>query len=1128
MKKRLFAVGIAFALTLSGCAEFNRPVNGNPLKAPGDTTTIVVNIGNVTAAGATWPTSYSNTPVTWSQTVGGVTIGLAVANFTTGTGGNAGTMQNRTNSAGCSYLKSTSLTSGYAIKSVQGTSSTARNWDFYGSTSTITVSNANPAVVSGGTKVGNTNTNNSVHAFGSGTDYDSTNYPYTHFAMVRTGSNAGYYTAFTITIVELEPSSGPVALANPNPQYDDSNKTVSWTVDANATKYQAKVDDGSYNDIITETYDASGLTTGEQHTVYIKAVGDGENYSSTEGSVQFTPTAPFVSKEYTLCTSLSDLEAGASYVITNGTNGSIKAMATTDKADNRPSVDVTASNSKFDTTSTTLTLTLGGSSNAWTFQTENYLGTAGYFAPSTGDNNKLRIVEEADTCTISFDNNAAVITFSSNPNNRNIIRYNGGIFSCYASGQDPVYLWKEHKELISLNITGTPTKLTGYYDSEDFDPTGITAYQAVYSDSSIKNLSASDIVWPDLTAGMTTIKGSYTEFGTTVYTPTYNITVAADSLSTISLSGTMTSHYYMDESWDKGSLVVTATYSSGQQNVVTNDAALSYYSNSSMTAEVATPAALGAGANQTIYVKATYDTVSNATGYAQTVTVEIEHGSVSGDPLTVEEAVTIGNTLTHNTQTSKQYYISGVVSQIDDNKLNEANNYASFYLQNGEITQGFQVYQIAPDNSCTNYNDFRVGAEVLIKCQIKKYSSTIETGTAKSLLSITYTAPELTGVTLNKSSLLLSINEEFDLVASPAPIGAELGAVSWSSSNDNVATVADGTITAVAAGSAVITAEAGGFSVTCNVTVSLKDTMEYTAGTTTNMGATGNAATVNLDSNLFTVNAAKGGNQNFPGLNKDNDIRAYSGNDIIVTIDSNYTITSVVFDCASGESNCRVYANNILIEGNNGTYSVNYDSFRIHANGGTIKINSVDIFYRSATIEEKTGYSLTQTKLSYRYEDNGNGGFNYSDISIRFGGLISKTLWNELDTNEHLISGFGVMITEDRNIDEDENIEQYKAMAVLAENSTDTYNNIVDYYMSKAEMATPVESGDNYIWNLFQTIDYADINKTFVAVAYIKMGDEYVFMEQVRYSVQTLAADYLANRGCNNLTAGGSLSNLAE
>ena len=157
--------------------------------------------------------------------------------------------------------------------------------------------------------------------------------------------------------------------------------------------------------------------------------------------------------------------------------------------------------------------------------------------------------------------------------------------------------------------------------------------------------------------------------------------------------------------------------------------------------------------------------------------------------------------------------------------------------------------------------------------------------------------------------------------------------------------------------------------------------------------------------------------------------------------------------------------------------------------------------------------------------------YTYSNVSIRFGGLISKALWDELDTNEHIISGFGVMIASGDALNEDEYIKNNLNSAVLADaNPAPSIDNadIVDYYMSKAEMATPVESGDNYFWNLFQTVDEADINKVFVAVAYIKVGDEYVFMNQVRYSVKTLAADYLANRGCNAQTADGSLSYLVN
>ena len=187
------------------------------------------------------------------------------------------------------------------------------------------------------------------------------------------------------------------------------------------------------------------------------------------------------------------------------------------------------------------------------------------------------------------------------------------------------------------------------------------------------------------------------------------------------------------------------------------------------------------------------------------------------------------------------------------------------------------------------------------------------------------------------------------------------------------------------------------------------------------------------------------------------------------------------------------------------TISDDYAYIGLRSYSGAIYINSIEIEWETVS-------------------------YSYSNISIRFGGLLSKTLWNRLDTNEHVISGFGVMIASGEALNENELIKENLNAAKLADaNPAPSIDeaDIVDYYMSKAEMATPVEQGDNYVWNLFQQIDEADVAKVFVAVAYIKVGNEYVFMKQVRYSAKTLAADYIANRGCNSETAAGSLAALA-
>lgn len=84
------------------------------------------------------------------------------------------------------------------------------------------------------------------------------------------------------------------------------------------------------------------------------------------------------------------------------------------------------------------------------------------------------------------------------------------------------------------------------------------------------------------------------------------------------------------------------------------------------------------------------------------------------------------------------------------------------------------------------------------------------------------TTVEVTGVSLNTSSLSLNISDDSTLVATVTPVDASDQTVSWGSSNTSVATVDDdGTITAVSVGTATITVttKSGAFQATCDITV---------------------------------------------------------------------------------------------------------------------------------------------------------------------------------------------------------------------------------------------------------------------------------------------------------------------
>jgi len=132
--------------------------------------------------------------------------------------------------------------------------------------------------------------------------------------------------------------------------------------------------------------------------------------------------------------------------------------------------------------------------------------------------------------------------------------------------------------------------------------------------------------------------------------------------------------------------------------------------------------------------------------------------------------------------------------------------------------------------------------------------------------SLIYTIPGslgVTGVTLNKSSLSLTVGNTETLVATVSPGNATNKNVEWKSSDTGVAIVINGTVTAVSAGSAtiIVTTEDGGKTDFCSVTVTNrpvpvtgvalnKSSLSLTVGNTETLVATvspGNATNKNVE-----------------------------------------------------------------------------------------------------------------------------------------------------------------------------------------------------------------------------------------------------------------------------------------
>ena len=94
-------------------------------------------------------------------------------------------------------------------------------------------------------------------------------------------------------------------------------------------------------------------------------------------------------------------------------------------------------------------------------------------------------------------------------------------------------------------------------------------------------------------------------------------------------------------------------------------------------------------------------------------------------------------------------------------------------------------------------------------------------GTVTATCTVTVYIP-VTGVSLSQTEASLFVGGTLALTATVAPSNATYKGVTWSSSNESVATVKDGVVTGKAAGMATITAttDDGGKKATCTVTVS--------------------------------------------------------------------------------------------------------------------------------------------------------------------------------------------------------------------------------------------------------------------------------------------------------------------
>lgn len=249
-------------------------------------------------------------------------------------------------------------------------------------------------------------------------------------------------------------------------------------------------------------------------------------------------------------------------------------------------------------------------------------------------------------------------------------------------------------------------------------------------------------------------------------------------------------------------------------------------------------------------------------------------------------------------------------------------------------------------------------------------------GVSATTDTITVTTPvvKVSGVSLSASNLKLAVGgEPSTLTATVEPNNATNKNVSWSSSDPEVATVADGVVTPVKAGAATITVttEDGEYSVTCKVTV-----IQPATGITLDKQkvALAGAATEQLKAAVIPAEA----NQT---------VVWKSSNESVATVDQTGKVTAVSKGAATITVSTEdgVYSQNCAVTVSNPVTNLTVDQTALNlkkGEEGTVKISLVGALAGEVD-ETKLALDDTGASKAFKVVDNGDG--SYTVVALKTG-----------------------------------------------------------------------------------------------------------------------------------------------
>ncbi|MBR4505115.1 MAG: Ig-like domain-containing protein [Candidatus Methanomethylophilaceae archaeon] len=243
----------------------------------------------------------------------------------------------------------------------------------------------------------------------------------------------------------------------------------------------------------------------------------------------------------------------------------------------------------------------------------------------------------------------------------------------------------------------------------------------------------------------------------------------------------------------------------------------------------------------------------------------------------------------------------------------------------------------------------------------------------------------VTGVSLDKTSIALDTGSETRLTPTISPSDATNKNVIWKSSNTSVATVSNGVVKAVSAGSATITVttDDGSKTATCKVTVSTPATTVSVTGVELDKSTM--AITKGSSSSLTaTVLPSNATNKNVTWKSSNTSVATVS-NGTVTGVSEGTAVITVTTDDGAKTATCNVTVNkdyNGIVLGDIGTYVPIYGN----ANND-LYIDGTDVEMINSIIAGTTKYNSTNMPFA---DANLDGAIDSKDVEI-VRNIISRT-----------------------------------------------------------------------------------------------------------------------------------------